>query len=76
MKLEKLVRMANQIATNFEYGDDKSKAVAGVVDHLSRFWTPIMLSEIIEAMQKGDIGLGETAAEALAEIAEKQNDAA
>ena len=32
MKADKLVRMANQIAANFDYGGDKQKTVAGIAD--------------------------------------------
>jgi formate dehydrogenase subunit delta len=65
----KLVRMANQIADNFDYGDDKSVAVDGVLDHLTRFWTPGMKQAIIEQQQAGDIGLNEIAASAIEALA-------
>ena len=32
MQAEKLVRMANQIAANFDFGSDKKNAVASVVE--------------------------------------------
>jgi formate dehydrogenase subunit delta len=64
----KLVRMANQIADNFDYGD-RTRAVAGVLDHLVRFWTPDMKQEIIEQQQSGDLGLNEIAAEAVRDLA-------
>jgi formate dehydrogenase subunit delta len=66
----KLVRMANQIADNFSYGD-RDKAVAGVLDHLVRFWTPDMKRAIIEQHQGGDIGLNDIAAAAIEALAEK-----
>lgn len=67
----KLVRMANQIADNFDYGSDKSKAVAGVLDHLVRFWTPDMKQTIVEQRQGGDIGLNEIADAAVRSLAEQ-----
>jgi formate dehydrogenase subunit delta len=71
----KLVRMANQIADNFDYGD-RDKAVAGVLDHLWRFWTMEMKRTIIDQYRGGDIGLNEIAAEAIEALAEKIGQAA
>jgi len=71
----KLVRMANQIADNFAYGD-RDKAVAGVLDHLVRFWTLDMKQSIIEQHKAGDIGLNEIAAEAVEALANKIGQAA
>lgn len=72
----KLVRMANQIADNFDYGDDQSKAVAGVLDHLVRFWTPAMQQTIVEQHKAQDIGLNEIAAQAVTALAETIGQAA
>lgn len=44
-KIEKLVRMANQIADFFApYAD--AEAIAGIQEHLRSFWTPSMRSEL------------------------------
>ena len=44
-KLEKLVRMANQIADFFNpYGEPQ--AIAGIQEHLRSFWTPAMRQEL------------------------------
>lgn len=67
----KLVRMANQIADNFDYGADKSKASASVLDHLTRFWTPEMKRDIVERRQRGDIGLNDIADAAVRSLADK-----
>lgn len=72
----KLVRMANQIADNFNYGSDRSKAVAGVLDHLVRFWTPMMKQTIVEQQKAGDIGLNEIAADAVKALADTIGQAA
>lgn len=72
----KLVRMANQIADNFDYGDDQDTAVAGVLDHLVRFWTPTMKQTIIEQQKAGDIGLNEIAGKAIEALAETIGQAA
>ena len=75
MQIEKLVRMVNQIAANFDYGPDKEKAVAGVVDHLRRFWSPLMQEEIAGYKNQGDIELSDVAKQAIAQLAEEQSSA-
>lgn len=72
----KLVRMANQIADNFNYGSDRSKAVAGVLDHLVRFWTPMMKQTICEQQKAGEIGLNEIADDAVKALADTIGQAA
>jgi hypothetical protein len=62
--------MANQIADNFDYGPDQSKAVEGVVDHLTRFWTLDMKQSIVEQSRNGSIGLNEIAAAAIEALAD------
>ena len=66
----KLVRMANQIADNFDFGSDRDKSVAGVADHLTRFWTLDMKQSICEQSRNGNIGLNEIAAAAVETLAE------
>ncbi len=76
MNVNKLVRMVNQIAANFEYGPDKDKAAESVADHLRRFWTSDMLALIIEYLRQDQNDLSEIAALAVAKLAEEQSDAA
>ena len=45
-KIDKLVRMANQIGDFFGPMEEEV-ATRGVANHLKRFWTPKMISEII-----------------------------
>ena len=66
-KMEKLVRMANQIGTYFS-AMPESEAVNGAADHLRRYWTPKMVSEIIAHVDEGDSGLNSTASRAVAEL--------
>lgn len=56
MSPEKLVRMANQIATFFESqpGDDQADRVA---QHLADFWDPRMRFEIRKLAEAPDSGL-------------------
>jgi len=72
MNPAKLVRMANDIAANFECGLDRAREVAGVVDHIGRFWSPFMLDTMARQMQAGDIGLSDLAEQALRELIEKR----
>jgi formate dehydrogenase subunit delta len=69
MDVEKLVRMANQIAANMDYGPDQEKIAAGIADHLRRFWTPSMRALIIEGHGKGLTDLSPLAARAVEKLA-------
>lgn len=64
MSPEKLVRMANQIATFFESqpGDDRAERTAL---HLSDFWDPRMRAEIGKLAEDPDSGLSPLAREAV-----------
>lgn len=70
MDVDKLVRMANQIAANFDGGRDESQAVAGVTDHICRFWSPLMREQLIAHWRKAPSDLSPRAALAIAAIAE------
>lgn len=71
MDVEKLVRMANQIAANFDGGSDEAQAVGSVADHIRRFWTPSMRQQIIERWREQPADLSPRAALAMAAIAEQ-----
>jgi formate dehydrogenase subunit delta len=50
VKRDELIRMANQIARFFEpYPEDE--AVAGVADHLEKFWTPAMRTQLVACLR-------------------------
>jgi formate dehydrogenase subunit delta len=66
-KIDKLVRMANQIGDYFRAMPD-SEAIAGAADHLRLYWTPKMVGEIIAYVDSGHSGLNATAARAVAEL--------
>ena len=70
MDVEKLVRMANQIAANFDGGRDESLAVAGVTDHIRRFWSPLMREQIVAYWRSDPSVLTPRAARAIESIAE------
>jgi formate dehydrogenase subunit delta len=68
MDIDKLVKMANQIAANCDYGSDKTKVAAVVADHLTRFWTPAMRAAIIEGQRKKLVDLSPMAAQAVEKL--------
>lgn len=39
---DNLIRMANQIGTFFESMPDRKEALAGIAEHLRKFWDPRM----------------------------------
>ena len=50
MKLDTLIRMANQIGAFFEAMPDREQAVADVATHLKRTWDPRMRTEILKSL--------------------------
>ena len=63
-KIEKLVRMANQIA-DFYAAMPENEAVSGAATHLRRYWTPKMIRELIACAETGRSGLNPTAVRAV-----------
>jgi formate dehydrogenase subunit delta len=59
-----MVHMANQIALFFA-SYPRDEAVAGVTDHLKKFWEPRMRKQIIQYVAHGGSGLHELALEAV-----------
>jgi formate dehydrogenase subunit delta len=53
-QIEHLIKMANQIAANFAYEQDKDKAARAVADHILRFWSPLMKREIVACANEGN----------------------
>jgi formate dehydrogenase subunit delta len=65
MKPEQMVHMANQIALFFK-SYPKDEAVAGVADHLKKFWERRMMQQIFEHVDGGGTGLDGLVIEAIA----------
>lgn len=66
MDLNKLIKMANQIAGFFGAEPERKAAVEGVAGHLKRFWEPRMRREILEALDRGETqAMNELVVEAL-----------
>jgi len=76
MDVEKLTRMANQIAANLDYGSDKEKVALATADHLKRFWNSTMCAAIVEGHQKKLIDLTPIAGRAVDLLAEQKKKSA
>lgn len=57
MNAEHLVRMANDIGHFFGGEPKEEDAVAGVLNHLRRFWDPRMRRQIRDYVRGGGAGL-------------------
>ena len=66
-KIDKLARMANQIGAAFAAMPER-EAVAGAATHLTLYWTPKMIREIVAFADSGQPGLNAIAAAAVAEL--------
>ena len=64
MKAELMVHNANQIALYFA-SYPREEAIAGVLDHLKKFWERRMKDQIIQYVAQGGNGLHELAVEAV-----------
>ena len=64
--VQRLVKMANQIADNFGFHDD---TVARTADHLRRFWAPSMRDKLVDFEAAGGAGLNEAARAAVRSLA-------
>jgi formate dehydrogenase subunit delta len=69
-KIDKLVRMANQIA-DFYAAMPEPEATKGAASHLNLYWTPKMIREIIAFADQGHPGLNAIAARAVASLKQK-----
>ena len=69
MKIEKLVRMANDISNFFDADPDKTIAVEGVKNHISRSWETRMREAIVNHLKNHDgEGLSPLAKTAISQI--------
>lgn len=67
MQIEKLIYMANQIGKFFAAQGDEA-AVAGVADHLKKFWDPRMRAQLLAHVDAGGAGLEPSVAAAVAKL--------
>ena len=67
MDLHNLVVMANRIGTFFAAQPDRDEALAGIAEHLKKFWEPRMRTQILAAVgTEAGAGLSEIVSTALA----------
>jgi formate dehydrogenase subunit delta len=72
---KKMIYMANQIGKFFTLqGHDK--AVAGIANHLTKFWDPSMRKKIVLHLNEGGEGLDPLVKEAVQTLRAKQSDEA
>jgi formate dehydrogenase subunit delta len=64
MNLDKLIRMANEIARNLR-SQPGDQAVAATAEHIKSFWTPGMRASLIAHAQARGEGLDPIAVQAL-----------
>jgi formate dehydrogenase subunit delta len=65
-----LVQMANDIGNFFRSEPERKDAIAGIANHISKFWTPRMRQKIMTYVQKNGAGeLDELPREALQNLA-------
>jgi formate dehydrogenase subunit delta len=65
--LTRLIYMANQIGKFFQ-SQGHDQAVAGVADHIHKFWDPRMLKAIFAHLDAGGAGLDPNVREAIASL--------
>ena len=68
MNIERLVSMANDIATYFAVEPEHGTAVKGVREHLERFWDPSMRRQLKAHLDQGGAGLLPLTREAIAHL--------
>ncbi|MBZ9987587.1 formate dehydrogenase subunit delta [Mesorhizobium sp. BH1-1-5] len=64
---EKLVRMANQIATFF-HSKPREEGITGVAEHINKFWEPRMRRQFFEMLDAGTENFDELVVAASARI--------
>jgi formate dehydrogenase subunit delta len=68
MSIEHLVDMANDIGHFFASESTHEAAVAGIANHLQRYWDHRMLRQIVVHLKNGGEGLEELPREAVARL--------
>lgn len=69
MQIERLVKMANEIAQFFASESPPDEAPQNVASHLTKFWDPRMRREIIAHGRQGGAGLSDLARRAVGLLA-------
>jgi formate dehydrogenase subunit delta len=70
---EHLVKMANDIGHFFAAEPEREDAIAGIANHIAKFWTKRMRDKLTaQVMRAGDAGLDELPREALRRLTARQ----
>jgi len=69
MSDDSVVRMANDIGNFFRAEPDREQALAGIVNHISKFWTRRMREKLILHVRHGEGGLDDLPLEAARRLA-------
>ncbi len=69
---DRLIYMANQIGWFFR-SQGQDQAVAGVADHIKKFWDPRMLKQIFAHLDSGGAGLDPNVRDALERLKQAQS---
>lgn len=67
MSPDKLIYQANQIATFFR-SKPHAEGVAGVAEHINKFWEPRIRRQFFELIEAGDKGFDPLVVEAAAAV--------
>jgi formate dehydrogenase subunit delta len=74
---EHLIKMANDIGNFFRAEPNREDAIAGIANHIDKFWTPRMRRKLADRLkQDGDAGLDELPREAFRRLSAKMATAA
>jgi formate dehydrogenase subunit delta len=65
---EHIVQMANDIGNFFRAEPDRQVALAGISNHINKFWTRRMRQKLLEYVQHGGTELDELPRAALAQV--------
>jgi formate dehydrogenase subunit delta len=76
MSVESLVRMANDIGNFFASEADRDSAIAGIANHIRRYWEPRMRRQIYAHLDAGGEGLSDLAQAAVRQLSDKERAAA
>ena len=69
MNVERLAEMANDIGAFFVSAAEPEAAVAGIADHIGKFWTPRMREQLTEQLPQIGDGIDELPRAALLRLA-------
>ena len=70
MNIERLVAMVNDIGRYFAAEPDEALGIAGIADHLKKFWEPGMRKQIVAHLAAGGEGLEPLAKKGVERLAE------